>query len=171
MDRDATLVIGYGNSLRGDDGMGPEVARRLRQRGFETLETHQLLPEIAERIAAARAVFFADADAGLQPGEVSIEPLQEAATPASRPIGHYTAPAALMRMASAGYGARPDAWIVGMGGSSFEIGDGLSEAAWQAVSSAIEQVLQVAGGATTKHRSTVTESYESAISRPHIVTG
>ena len=45
------LIIGYGNPLRADDGVGWQAARRLaelRQDEFvETLALHQLTPELA----------------------------------------------------------------------------------------------------------------------------
>ena len=46
------LVIGYGNELRGDDGVGPRVARELSPRlgvsfGVSAIDVHQLMPELA----------------------------------------------------------------------------------------------------------------------------
>ena len=145
VDRDGVLVIGYGSSLRGDDAMGPAAARRLREYGFEALAVHQLTPEIAERVAAARAVYFLDAAAGVPPGEISIQPLERAATRGPQPMGHHASPAALLRLARDAFGANPGAWLIGMGGSSFEIGGDLSEAAERAVSRAIEEVVFQAG--------------------------
>lgn len=139
---DGLLVIGYGSSLRGDDGAGPEAARRLAELGFDALAVHQLTPEIAERIAAARTVVFLDADAGLPPGEVSVEPLHEDKVTTARPMEHHASPTALLHLARVVYGAAPEAWLIGMGVSSLEIGEGLSKAAGQAVSRAIETVLR-----------------------------
>ena len=45
------LIIGYGNPLRGDDGIGPAAAALLAgdaADGAEVLACHQLLPELAE---------------------------------------------------------------------------------------------------------------------------
>ena len=53
------LVIGYGNTLRGDDGVGPRVAEavgKLNLPGVRTLICQQLSPEHAELISQARAV-------------------------------------------------------------------------------------------------------------------
>jgi len=45
------LVIGYGNTLRGDDGLGQRAAEALAQRalpdGVEVLSCHQLTIELA----------------------------------------------------------------------------------------------------------------------------
>ncbi len=141
MSHDGLLVIGYGNPLRGDDGVGPEVARRLGKFGFDALAVHQLTPEIAERIAAARAVFFLDADVNLPPGEISVEALHEAASTFAQSMEHYASPATLLRLAHEAYGAKPDAWYVAMGGSNFEIGEGLSDDARRAVSQATKEVM------------------------------
>jgi hypothetical protein len=59
------LLIGYGNELRGDDGVGPYVAREIDRRdlpGVRTFALHQLAPELAEEIAGADGVIFVDAE-------------------------------------------------------------------------------------------------------------
>jgi len=147
VDRDQVLVIGFGSELRGDDGMGRAAARRLRSVGFQALAVQQLTPEIAERLAAAHTVFFLDADGGVAPGEIAVETLQGDAFPSLHPVEHQAAPAALLRLARDAYGANPIAWLVAMGGSGFEIGDGLSKSARKAVSRAVEEVCRAVEGA------------------------
>jgi len=67
-----SLVIGIGNPLRGDDGVGPWLvhawgqrrARRKAAMGAAPLRIRvvpQLLPELAEELAAVRRVLFVDA--------------------------------------------------------------------------------------------------------------
>jgi hydrogenase maturation protease len=132
------LIIGYGNPLRGDDAAGPSAAERLALRGFDALAVHQLVPELAERMAAAATVIFLDADGAVAPGEVEIEPLTEAG--AVRTLEHHASPAGLLRLARAGYGARPEAWLVRMGGAGFDFGEALSAAAERAVARAVAAV-------------------------------
>jgi len=58
------LVIGYGNSLRRDDGVGPRVAEAIEELqlpGVRTLVCQLLTPEFANPIARARRVIFVDA--------------------------------------------------------------------------------------------------------------
>jgi hydrogenase maturation protease len=58
------LIIGYGNTLRGDDGVGPRVAEavgHLRLPGVRTLICPLLTPELADPIARAQKVIFVDA--------------------------------------------------------------------------------------------------------------
>ena len=62
------LVIGIGNTLRQDDGVGWRVAEALAARveagalvGLEALAVQQLTPELVEPIAAAGALVLVDA--------------------------------------------------------------------------------------------------------------
>ena len=58
------LVIGYGNTLRGDDGVGPRVVEAieaLHLPDVRTLICQQLSPEHAEPVSQARTVIFVDA--------------------------------------------------------------------------------------------------------------
>src|SRR5690348_5980583 len=58
------LVIGYGNTLRSDDGAGPRAAAEVGAWGVPGLRAwavHQLTPELASPIASARLVVFVDA--------------------------------------------------------------------------------------------------------------
>jgi len=135
------LIIGYGNELRGDDAVGPLAARKLADRGFDALALHQLTPELAERIAAARAVIFLDADACVPPRHVMVEPLVPDGAPST--LGHYGGSAGLLFLAQTVYGACPDAWLVRIGAESFEFGEGMSEAAEQAVRAAIDETMRI----------------------------
>ncbi len=61
---DELLVIGYGNPLRGDDGVGPAVSGAIAVLGLpgvRALSVHQLTPELAAEAAGARVAVFVDA--------------------------------------------------------------------------------------------------------------
>ena len=61
------LVIGYGNELRRDDGLGPQAARAVAGWGMPgvlALSCHQLTPELAEIVADAEEALFIDAAVG-----------------------------------------------------------------------------------------------------------
>ncbi|MGB7620863.1 MAG: hydrogenase maturation protease, partial [Terriglobia bacterium] len=57
------LVIGYGNTLRGDDGAGPRVAEMIARRfpQVDSLVLHELQPELAEAVSGYEEVIFVDA--------------------------------------------------------------------------------------------------------------
>jgi len=68
-----TLIIGYGNLLRGDDAVGCRVAYKLDQLfqddpDVEVIASQQLTPEMAEDVARSNFVLFLDAATGEKPG-------------------------------------------------------------------------------------------------------
>jgi hydrogenase maturation protease len=68
------LVIGYGNTLRGDDAIGPLAVQELEDENefsdVEFLTCHQLAPEVAEHLSRAGAVLFIDASAAAPTGAI-----------------------------------------------------------------------------------------------------
>lgn len=124
-----TLVIGYGNLLRGDDAVGQLVAEAVagwRMRGVQALALHQLTPELAESLARARAVIFVDAYSTLEGEGVRIQPLAQ--TAGSGAMGHTGDPLTLLALAQAAFGGQPPAWWVLVPGQQFELGAPLSPA-------------------------------------------
>jgi hydrogenase maturation protease len=140
--RPDVLIIGYGNPLRGDDDAGPEAARRLAARGCNAIDLHQLTPEVAEPLAAAKEAFFLDADSTLPGGEIRVSPVLEAA---AGPLEHHATPAALLRLAREVYGSAPRAWLVGMGGETFDVSEHLTPAAIYSVSRCEQYIEQALG--------------------------
>jgi hydrogenase maturation protease len=70
------LVIGYGNTLRSDDGAGQIVAERVatwKLPNVRSLAVHQLTPELAEDLAHSDTVIFVDAVIPAQQNLVKIE--------------------------------------------------------------------------------------------------
>ena len=58
------LIIGYGNTLRSDDGVGYRIAETVAQwnvNSVRSLSVHQLTPELAETMSHAKTVIFVDA--------------------------------------------------------------------------------------------------------------
>lgn len=123
------LIVGYGNPLCGDDGVGQAVARAFAGPaaidGVDALACHQLTPELAERFAAAARVVLIDAAAGRAAGKLSVVALQPAPASASI-LGHHVEPAQLLHMARILYGRSPEAYLVTVGAGSLELGEGLS---------------------------------------------
>jgi hydrogenase maturation protease len=142
------LIIGYGSPMRGDDAAGPHAARLLAQQGYRTKDVHQLTPELAEEIAAAREVVFLDAHAGLKPGEIAIERLS--ARPSATALEHHASPTGLLRITQRAYGAEPMAWLIGLGGSDFEFSEHLTPAVLIAVERAIEEINRCTNPALSK---------------------
>jgi len=125
----ATLIIGYGNPLRGDDAVGYLAAERLQQRNqdpeIEIIACHQLTPELVDPISRTRHVIFIDASVEGEAGAISLTPV-EAEVAVGLGFTHFTAPAGLLAGAQSLYGKAPKATLICIAGESFEIGDRLS---------------------------------------------
>ncbi len=141
------LIVGYGNPLRGDDGVGQAVARAFAEEsaidGVDAVACHQLTPELAERFAAAARVVLIDAAVGHEAGDVSVIPLQPAPAPSSR-LDHHVDPRELLRMAQRLYGRSPEAYLVTVAASSLELGEGLSAPVAAALPEVIATVRRLA---------------------------
>lgn len=132
------LVIGYGNELRGDDGVGPAVAREVDAWGLPDVSarwSHGLVPELAEPISRADAVVFVDAKIGGAAVEVS----ELAPGPAPR-LGHHSEPRWLLRLAEVIGGRAPRAWLLTIPADDFGPGEGLSERARRGMADALERI-------------------------------
>jgi hydrogenase maturation protease len=151
------LVVGYGNSLRSDDGVGHAVADRLaadpRLRGAEVRTQHQLTPELALDASRASLLVLIDAADDVPPGDVAIRDLApgsrggNAGVRAGRsgeggpPFTHNVDPVSVVTLAAELWGSAPRTVLVGIGPSSLELGDRLTPVASAAVPVAVETVV------------------------------
>ena len=104
------LVIGYGNTLRGDDGVGPRVAEavgKLNLPGVQTLICPLLTPELADPISRAAEVIFVDAAVDA-PKEVQWRKLEPNET--SQLMAHAADPRTMLALARDVFGHVPEAW-------------------------------------------------------------
>jgi hydrogenase maturation protease len=120
------LVIGYGNTLRGDDGVGPRVAEavgHLGLPGVRTLICPLLTPELADPISRAGKVIFVDA-AMDTPHEVQWRNLEPNAT--SQIMAHAADPRTMLALARDVFGHVPQAWWLTIPAMDFGFGEELS---------------------------------------------
>jgi hydrogenase maturation protease len=119
------LVIGIGNPLRGDDGVGELLAEQVGGRSVQ-----QLTPELAEELAGLEAVLFIDAwsaPAGAVPQLIHVSPVGSADGPAAgHPDSHRLEPAALLALSGLLYGRAPEAQLLLVPATAFEHGAALS---------------------------------------------
>ena len=104
------LVIGYGNTLRGDDGVGPRVAEaieKLNLPGVRTLICQQLSPEYADPVSRAHTVVFVDAAVDA-PREVQLRKLEPGES--SQLMAHAADPRTMLALARDVFGHAPQAW-------------------------------------------------------------
>ena len=122
------LIIGYGNPLRSDDGVGWLIAKNLANviGGSATvLAVHQLTPDLAKAISEADLVIFIDACYEGAPGTWQCETIRGALAP-SQTFAHYLTPETLLIYVRAVYNVEPAALLVSVAGGSFEYGQNLS---------------------------------------------
>src|SRR5262245_312059 len=116
----AALVIGYGNPLRQDDGVGWRFAHdwsvSVKGDDVVVLACHQLTPEMAEPISRAALVVFVDARQGAEPGRVEVRAVRPDSD-AAPAFSHHFGPGALLGLAHALYGAAPEAFVVSVDGA------------------------------------------------------
>jgi hydrogenase maturation protease len=147
------LVIGYGSTLRRDDGVGVRAAEILaddaRLAGADVLAVHQLTPELALDIGAASLVVLIDADVTAQPGSVSMRRLSTVhvvtGTPEPGASSHHVGAAELMALARELTGHAPEGVAVAVGVEDLGMGDGLSPA----VEAALPDIVDLVAGLVT----------------------
>jgi hydrogenase maturation protease len=140
------LLIGYGNTLRGDDGVGQHLALAVSTwnvPGLSAMSVHQLTDELAEPIAKAELVIFVDAKIAAPSDLVEIQPLQSSDTASN--IGHTSDPRCLLALADAVYGRQPAAWLVTVPAVDFSVRDGLSAVASRGAKLALARIADLIG--------------------------
>ncbi len=141
-----TLVIGYGNSLRTDDGAGPCVAAAVASwdiPGVVAVAVHQLTPELSEQLAIADLAIFVDARLATGGETVEVLPLE---TPEELGLhGHVCDPRSLLALARAIYGRTPRCWLITVPCTDFSLGEGLSITARKGVAQALERIAALVG--------------------------
>ena len=138
------LVIGYGNTLRRDDGVGPKVAEAVAALGLpgvRTLACPLLTPELAEAASQAQVVIFVDAAVDA-PREVTQRALAPAAS--SQVMTHAASPATLLALARDVFGHLPEAWLVTVPVEDLGIGDELSPLAQRGFDQAVQEIRKCA---------------------------
>lgn len=142
------LIVGYGNPLRGDDGIGwhaaEAVARRVQDGNVEVLASHQLTPEMACSISRATLVIFIDAACDNKEGEVAFRRVEPDSSP-SELFTHQLTPEVLLGLAQRLYGSCAEAMLLSVGAGSFEYGETLSPAVEAALPALLEQVQTASG--------------------------
>jgi hydrogenase maturation protease len=122
------LIIGYGNSLRSDDGLGwhvsQELLRTIDSAAVEIISCGQLTPDLAEPISHAGQVLFIDVARSGPPGEVICKRVTPASATAA--FSHQLSAEGLLGITRVLFGDCPEANLFSIAGHSFEPGDSVS---------------------------------------------
>jgi hydrogenase maturation protease len=164
------LILGYGNTLRGDDALGIHAAHALHDfycndGGVRVLATSQLSLDFAEDLSQAQFVLFIDAAAAGSPGKIFTEPL----LPAEEQVRftHHCSPGTLLMVAKRLYGRAPAAASLTMAGSSSEVGVGLSDRIQSKMPELLEQAKRIVSDWRRKCREPVACDREQVLRFSH----
>jgi hydrogenase maturation protease len=127
-----TLIIGYGNTLRKDDGLGVYAAQLIAStvlpEDVEVLIRQQLSPELSASLAQVEQAIFIDATLGVEgeaAGTIKTRMLHPRTTQPSG-ITHHFAPETLLAMAETLYNHLPQAILFSVTAASIDLGEDLS---------------------------------------------
>ncbi len=136
-----TLVIGYGNVLRGDDGVGPAVADRLAALALKDVEvrsaTQLQLEWAAEWSGYERVVLI---DAAVEGAPFSRERVWPGDGGEGDGGAHELPAGVLVALARVLYGRAPEVWRWRIRGESFGIGDELTSGVRTAADEVTERI-------------------------------
>jgi len=146
MNKATILIIGYGNTLRNDDGIGPYLADQIALENnplIKTIAVHQLTPELVTAIAEVEQVIFIDANSDPDCQEIQIKTLEAEAKPTG--LDHTGCPSYLLALTKSLYGHTPQAWLMMIPALNFEFGETFSDLTIHAIPQALKQVQVMIG--------------------------
>ncbi len=125
------LILACGNTLRGDDGVGPRLAAWAEQRfhdkpEVQIIERQQWTPDLAADIANADSVLFVDASVSSSPGHVNLLPVSSRV---EKPVSdsHSLDPSQLLSLTRSLYGTiKAHAMLLTIGVGSTDFGETFS---------------------------------------------
>ena len=135
--KQSTLVIGYGNSLRRDDGIGLKVATavaELDRTEVTTQTVHQLTPELAATLSEFDRVIFVDAAVNCE--QVQLERLQPE-TIQGRQMGHFCDARSLLVLSQLLYHHTPEAFLITIPVADLDFGEEFSSLAEKGAAEAL----------------------------------
>ncbi len=147
-----SLLIGYGNPGRGDDGLGPEFAKWASAQalpGLDVIVDFQLKVEHAISVASASRVLFVDA---CTDSEEAFSLSQLTPSEAIHIDSHSLHPTAVLSLARLLFDATPPAHVLAITGTRFEmLHDELSMVAHRNLAEAKKGFLNWYAGTVSGH--------------------
>ncbi len=141
-----TLVIGFGNTLRGDDALGRIACQQLRTmveaRRVRVVDQAAPTPELAADVASAALVIFIDAAHDGPRDTIATRRLTSSSP--RQTMAHRIDPGTLVALAGHVYRRQPPAYLISFRGRSFDLCDNrLSPEAEAACKDIIQRTLEL----------------------------
>lgn len=144
---DKILIIGYGNSLAGDDALGFYTVQELV--GSEMPENvtvkyiHQLMPEHASDISEHDTVIFIDAEESDVPGEIKCRKIVKNDLHDTSSAAHEYTLDSILLLSGELYGKMPEVYLVTVTGKYFLTGGSMSKEVEQRIPDVIDTVFRI----------------------------
>ena len=154
-----TIVLGFGNPDRGDDGVAWHVLAGIAQRfgqsltyegieaGLFTLSEDtqlwfnlQLIPEVAEELAVFQHAIFVDAHTAEIKEEIKISPIEPEFQ--NSPFTHHLTAATCLSLSKTLYGTYPESILVSIRGYDFGFSHALSQKTSELAKKAVEMIME-----------------------------
>jgi len=121
------LIVGIGNTLRGDDGIAAEVLRRLEAEHIsaDCRSVHQLTVEMAQLISQYDAVLFIDASVALPVGHWRCEKIDHHCD-GTESFSHDLSPRALLNLSAQLYRSPTHVQALSIGAERFDLTESIS---------------------------------------------
>ena len=145
-EKSTRLVIGYGNTLRGDDGAGQKVAQSVadwKLKNVISLAVHQLTPELSETMAKADIVIFVDTVAVTNRETKKLQIKKLNVNGKTNILGHYSNPEDLLFLTQLLYQKSPTAYWLLIPGIYFAFGETLSEVTERFIYLALAEIQEI----------------------------
>ena len=151
-----TLLLGYGNPDRGDDGVAWHILQTLfLLKGLPEADlfccdfvpldeqtdvwfNFQLLPEIAEIIQNYQRAIFLDAHTGEIKDNIRLAEVKPVYS--NSPFTHHMTPSALLALTESISGSYPESWLLSIRGYQFEFNQQLSSKTKELADQAIQML-------------------------------
>lgn len=152
-----TLIVGYGNPDRQDDGVAWQVLHTIAQRFQIPISSDtdlgifpegnqldfwfnlQLMPEMAPDMVEYERICFIDAHTGAIPQQIRIEPIQSKFQ--NSPLTHHLTPETIVSMLEHLYQHTPQAILVSIRGYQFRFERSLSPETYILSQQAAERII------------------------------
>jgi hydrogenase maturation protease len=157
--KEKTIILGFGNPYRGDDGVAWHVLAGIAQRfgqhmAYEGIEAGllklsedtnlwfnlQLIPEVAEELAAYQQAIFIDAHTAEIKEEIKTSPIEPEFQ--NSPFTHHLTAATCLSLAKTLYGKYPESILVSIRGYDFNFSHVLSQKTMGLAERAIELIME-----------------------------
>lgn len=139
------FIVGYGNPLRGDDGVGWVVAEKLKEltlsEAVRIQTCIQLTPELAADLSEVEIAILIDARVEEPAGKISCQQVKP--LPHLPSSSHHLNPSALLSYARQFFGKAPQTYLVSINGAEFRYQDHLSPQVQEAVHEAVKIIVEL----------------------------